>query len=608
MAFDPSTATLAEEPKGTVTTKFNPNSIVNESEKEPSFGQKAGALAYGLATSIPGTLGDIESVLPGGSEVGVTGKGALKGYETVFPTTKNIQSGLSKLGVPQPSESVSGYQTAGEFIPAALAGGKAVYELGKYGAGKIGKMMSGGKDLAEELQKTTGKRLQEEISTAGTQAETAQSRALAAEKIAQREAGKGEAAYSQLPGVTVSTEAGATKAIPQSLNEIGTEIRSTVDKKYNALKDTREANATTNKADAFSFARSKEFMGEKAENTQAYGKVIDKIDALLNDKTTGLAVASLDAIKNPLLQIRRAIDPRYVDEATGVVLGRPISFQGLEDLRRFLRDRSYGIPAEGFDAINQMRAGKLADAIENVMSEFSNGKINKFINQYRKDSEPMRVFQTKVGKALIDEQLIGKGANYAKVPAQSIPTKVFKSPEDYRALIDALGGDVKLAEQSAQRYFVSQLESRKTGNQLQQFLRDNRTMLKETNSARMADDYVKAAITAEQRGAKVTEMGATRTATAAEKETLKNDLMLINSDLERAKDINEINAQVTKVANRLEKAGVMNIQQRDQFLREVNAITDAQKKKEYIRKGIRIGVYGAVGTGAATGAYNLITK
>ena len=31
-------------------------------------------------------------------------------------------------------------------------------------------------------------------------------------------------------------------------------------------------------------------------------------------------------------------------------------------------------------------------------------------------------------------------------------------------------------------------------------------------------------------------------------------------------------------------------------------------KKEYIRKGIRIGVYGAVGTGAATGAYNLITK
>jgi hypothetical protein len=580
---------------------------LDKPKKAPSFGEKAEAAIYGLATSIPGTLGDIESVLPGGPEAGYKGKGALKGYETVFPTTKNIQSGLTKLGFYQPKEDVSSYQTAGELTPAILAGGKAIYELGKYGAGKIGKMMSGGKDLAEELQKTTGKRVQEEISTAGTQAETAQSRASAAEKIAQREAGKSEAAYGRLPGVTVSTEAGVTKPIPQSLNEIGSDIRSIVDQKYNALKATREANATTNKAEAFNFALNKEKAGQKVADTEVFKNATKAIDAEITNPDTKLAVASVDSIKNQLLQVKRAINPREVDPVTGIVRGKDVSFEGLENLRRFLRDRASGLPAEGFDAISQQQAGRLAKVVEGVMEDFSPG-IRKFIDQYRIDSEPMRVFQTKVGKALTDEQLFGKGANYAKVPAQSIPTKVFKTPEDYRALIDALGGDVKLAEQSAQRYFVSQLESRKTANQLQQFLRDNRTMLKETNSAKMADDYVKAAITAEQRGAKVTEMGATRIATAAEKETLKNDLMLINSDLERAKDINEINAQVTKVANRLEKAGVMNIQQRDQFLREVNAITDAQQKKEYIRKGIRIGVYGAVGTGAATGAYNLITK
>ena len=607
MAFDPSTATLAEEPKGRVTTKFNPDSIVIEPEKKPSFGEKAEAAIYGLATSIPGTIGDIESVLPGGPEAGYTGKGALKGYETVFPTTKNIQSGLTKLGFYQPKENVSSYQTAGELTPAILAGGKAVYELGKYGAGKIGNMMSGGKALAEELKKAKGMKLQEEISTAGTQAETAQSRALAAEKIVQREAGKGEAAYGQLPGVTVSTEAGATKAIPQSLNEIGTDIRSIVDQKYNALKATRETNATTNKAEAFNFALNKEKAGQKVADTEAFKDALKTIQAEIVNPDTKLAVASVDSIKNQLLQVKRAINPREVDPVTGIVSGKPVSFEGLENLRRFLRDRASGLPAEGFDAISQQQAGRLAKVVEGVMEDFS-PKIRNFIDQYRIDSEPMRVFQTKVGKALTDEQLFGKGANYAKVPAQSIPTKVFKTPEDYRALIDALGGDVKLAEQSAQRYFVSQLESRKTGNQLQQFLRDNRTMLKETNSARMADDYVKAVISAEQRGARVTEMGAARTATAAEKQALKNDLMLINSDLERAKDINEINAQVTKVANRLEKAGVMDIKQRDQFLREVDAIKNEQKKKEYIRKSIRIGVYGVVGTGAATGAYNLITK
>ena len=603
MAFDPSTASLTDEPKGTVTTKFNPNSIVIEPEKKPSFGEKAGAVAYGLGTSTLGSLGDIEETLVPKQIRG----GAPMGRETYLPTTKDIQKVYGAVGIPKPREDVSGYQTAGELAPAVLAGGTALYKLGKYGVGKIGNMMSGGKALAEELQRTKGKMLQEEISTAGTQAETAQSRALAAEKIAKREAAKSEAAYGQLPGVTVSTEAGATKAIPQSLNEIGTDIRSIVDQKYNALKATREANATANKAEAFNFALNKEKAGQKVADTEAFKDALKTIQAEIVNPDTKLAVASVDSIKNQLLQVKRAINPREVDPVTGIVSGKPVSFEGLENLRRFLRDRASGLPAEGFDAISQQQAGRLAKVVEGVMEDFSPG-IRKFIDQYRIDSEPMRVFQTKVGNALIDKQLFGKGANYAKVPAQSIPTKVFKYPEDYRALIDAFGGDVKLAEQSAQRYFVSQLESKKTSDQLQQFLRDNRTMLKETNSARMADDYVKAAITAEQRGAKVTEMGATRTATAAEKETLKNDLMLINSDLERAKDINEINAQVTKVANRLEKAGVMDIKQRDQFLREVDAIKDQQKKKEYIRKGIRIGVYGAVGTGAATGAYNLITK
>jgi len=570
------------------------------SPKEPGFVEKAGAVAYGMGTSALGSLGDIEEFVVPTQLKG----GAPMGRETYLPTTKDIQKIYGAVGIPKPREDVSGYQTAGELVPAVLAGGKAVYELGKYGAGKIGKMMSGGKDLAEELQKTTGKRVQEEISTAGTQAETAQSRALAAEKIAQREAGKGEAAYSQLPGVTVSTEAGATKAIPQSLNEIGTNIRTKVDEKYNALKATRETNTKANKAEAFNFALNKEMAGQKVSDTGVFKKAIIKIDNEITNPDTDLAIASVDSIKNQLKQIKKAMG---VDPDTGVAVGKGVSFEGLEILRRFLRDRASGLPAEGFDAISQRQAGELAKTVEGVMEDFS-PKIRKFIDQYRIDSEPMRVFQTKVGKALTDEQLFGRGVNYAKVPAQSIPTKVFKSPEDYRALIQALGDDVKLAEQSAQRYFVSQLESKKTNDQLRQFLLDNRTMLKETNSLRMADDYVKAAITAQQRGAKVTEMGATRTATAAEKEKLKNTLIRINSDLENTKNINEINSQVLKMANTLQDAGVINIQQREKFLKEIRAIENAEDKRKYVRDAIRLGIPVAIGSAGVTGAYNFFTK
>ena len=570
------------------------------SPKEPGFVEKAGAVAYGMGTSTLGSLGDFEEALVPKQIRG----GAPMGRETYLPTTKDIQKVYGAVGIPKPRPDVSEYQTAGEFAPAVLAGGTALYQLGKYGVGKIGKMMSGGKDLAEELQKTKGKRLQEDISTAGTQAETAQSRALAAEKIAQREAGKSEAAYSQLPGVTVSTEAGATKAIPQSLNEIGTNIRTKVDEKYNALKATRETNTKANKAEAFNFALNKEMAGQKVSDTGVFKKAIIKIDNEITNPDTDLAIASVDSIKNQLKQIKKAMG---VDPDTGVAVGKGVSFEGLEILRRFLRDRASGLPAEGFDAISQRQAGELAKTVEGVMEDFS-PKIRKFIDQYRIDSEPMRVFQTKVGKALTDEQLFGRGVNYAKVPAQSIPTKVFKSPEDYRALIQALGDDVKLAEQSAQRYFVSQLESKKTNDQLRQFLLDNRTMLKETNSLRMADDYVKAAITAQQRGAKVTEMGATRTATAAEKEKLKNTLIRINSDLENTKNINEINSQVLKMANTLQDAGVINIQQREKFLKEIRAIENAEDKRKYVRDAIRLGIPVAIGSAGVTGAYNFFTK
>jgi hypothetical protein len=564
-------------------------------EKEPGFTEKAGAVAYGLGTSTLGTLGDVEKFL------NPTKGEKFMGRETIFPTTEEAQKGYEKIGIPKPRESVKGYQTAGELIPAVAGGGKLLYDLGKFGVSKIGSMMGGGKDLAETLKSTTAGRVSEEAAKAGKKAETAESRAGAAERITEREAGKPGVAYGQMPGVTMATEAGVAKPIPQSMDEIGSSIKQTADKIYNDLKTTRANNAATNKTAAFGDAKNKELAGELVENTSAYKDAKKMVTDALTDPDTKLTVASVDSIKNQLKQVKRALDPRYVDEATGVVMGRPVSFEGLENLRRFLRDRSYGLPAEGFDAISQQQAGKLADAVEKVMVEFS-PKIKTFLNQYKKDSEPMRVFQTKVGKALIDEQLIGKGANYAAVPAQSIPGKVFKSKEDYAALIDALGGNKQLAQDAAQKYFVAQLEGIKDARSVEKFVRDNRTMLKETGVYDMANRYAKTIADAEKRGARATEMGKTRTATATEQRALQQDLTRLGTDVERARDVGEISQQAANVANRLEKAGILSIAQRDQLLREINQIEDLQKKRELIQKVIKWGLGGGTAYGAYSGA------
>ena len=516
-----------------------------------------------------------------------------------FLGSEYIGKQMEKAGMVSPKRRPVAEMAVG-LAPSLVTGGVAG---ARAGTKAIGKLIGGGRDLAEELRATTAGKTAQEIAAAEKKAATTEKRIGATEKIAEREAKKGEAAYGQLPGVSTTTEAGVAKAIPEAEATIGQRLKSKADQVYTKLREVRATNAEKNKAAAFNSAKQKELAGAKVEDTEAYKQVMKDIKGMLNDPDTKLAVATLDPIKNPLLSIKRALDPRYVDEA-GIVRGKPVSFQGMEDLRRFLRDRSYGLPAEGFDAINQQRAGKLADSIEKVMEEFSPG-IKTFINQYRKDSEPLRNFQSKLGKSLIGEQ---KGTTIATTAAQDIPKKVFGSPEGYKNFVDAIGGDTKLAQSEAQRYFASQLEG-KTATQARKFLADNRTMLKETNSYEMAGKYVQQLEQAEKRGAGALERGKAREPIVKQQRDLQNKLNIIQSDIARAdaytnpvEKINYINNQAKKLAD------LLPIEQRDQFLREVQSVVSAEQKKQKLIKWTKIALGVGVGYGASHVASGFLGK
>jgi len=482
------------------------------------------------------------------------------------------------------------------LLPSVVTGGTAaVKAAGK----KIGSLIGGGKDLAAELQASTAGKTAEEIAAAEKKATTAEKRAGATEKIAEREAGKGEAAYGQLPGVE--------NKIAEADVTIGQRLKDKADQIYTKLRETRAANAERLKADAFNFAKQKELAGEKIENTKAYKDVLNEIDGLLNDKETGLAVSTLDAMKNPLLQIRRAIDPRYVDEATGIVMGRPISFKGMEELRRFLRDRSYGLPAEGFDAINQQKAGDLAKAVEKVMSDFSEKRIDKFINQYRQDSAPLQAFQSKLGKSLVGEQ---KGTTIATTAAQDIPKAVFKNKENFDNFVDAIGGDRKLAQAEAQKYFAGQLQGKKA-SEARKFIddRNTRAMLKETGSYDMANNYVRQLEQAEKRGATALKRGKARTATAEEQRKLQSKLQKVESDINRADVYTDPARKIKYINDKAEElADLLPIEQRDQFLREVQSVVSAEEKKQKIIKWTKIGIGLGIGYGASHVASGFLGK
>jgi len=256
----------------------------------------------------------------------------------------------------------------------------------------------------------------------------------------------------------------------QTPTQTGSSIRDAVTPIFEKLKATRSDNAVKNKSEAFGAAFTKEQAGQRVKDTPSFAKAITDIDAAIQNPETKLTNISIDEVKNQLLKVKKALDPVVVDKETGVVVGKPISFEGLENLRRFLRDRSYGLPAEGFDAIGQQQAGKLADAVEAIQREFS-PTIGKFLEQYKKDSEPLRVFKTKLGEAVVGKEEFDM-ARFATDPA-TLGSKFFKSETGVKDLVTILGGDVSKAEGIARGYAADRLRNA-GAKDVEKFLSDSR--------------------------------------------------------------------------------------------------------------------------------------
>jgi hypothetical protein len=234
---------------------------------------------------------------------------------------------------------------------------------------------------------------------------------------------------------------------PQTPTQTGTSIRDAVMPIFNKLKDVRAKNAEANKGDAFNFASMLEAKGQLPKDTKAFKEGMAELQSMIG-------TATLSDINAPLQKIKNALDP--VKEIDGVIVGKPVTFEGLELMRRFLRDRSYGLPAEGYDAIGQQQAGKLADIVENIQKEFSPG-IGKFLEQYRKDSEPLRAFKTKLGKSVVETEDFDMG-RFTTDPA-TIGSKFFKSETSVKDLINLLGDNASQAEKIARGYVADQLRS-----------------------------------------------------------------------------------------------------------------------------------------------------
>ena len=445
-------------------------------EAEPGFGEQAGAFAYGAATGLVGGPGEFEKFaaydVPEffGADVK---RGELIPFdrETVFPTVEESQKILGKFGISQPRKAVSGAQTAGEVIgglataiPGLIRGGKALYGTDLVQSLLGRKTREQAAKLAEEAQ-AAGKTGQEAIAARSAetarQAEGAAARQAAlqeealgraglAEKTAAKEAARGGRSLRGLFGVRTLPEAGAFRPIPETPAQVGSYIRQQAENFLNSIKTQRSKAADVNFTAAKSGAATKEAAGA-AVNT---APLIARLEGLIEKGGSSDYLKSIQSLKNDLERTK--------------------GFEGLEVIRRRLGDAAFGAPEEGYKAIGQSFAKDMYKDLSTQMKSFEPA-FAKYLDDYKRLSQPIEVYGTKTGKGLTETQDTA-GKYYAKT-AEQVAKDIFSSPEKYAQFVDAVGGNKQIAEAAARRYFAGVLETAKTPEAFQKVMRDNRALL-----------------------------------------------------------------------------------------------------------------------------------
>jgi hypothetical protein len=159
---------------------------------------------------------------------------------------------------------------------------------------------------------------------------------------------------------------------------------------------------------------------------------------------------ALKRLKKDVLGIQESVD----DQGNVFEIKRPVSFNTLEEIRRRLRDRSYG-DVEGLPAISKIEAGELADAVEQMQRDFVGGQVfGKYLSNYAQASKPINEFYTRLGRLLTEQTPFGERfvSDSAKIPA-----RIFDSQESVNTFTSLIGGDQAAVNQLAVKYLNDQM-------------------------------------------------------------------------------------------------------------------------------------------------------
>ena len=231
----------------------------------------------------------------------------------------------------------------------------------------------------------------------------------------------------------------------------------------------------------------------------------------------------------------------------------PVSFNSLEEIRRRLRDRSYG-GDEGFAAISSLEAGQLANAVENMQRQFVGDDVfGRYLSNYAQASKPINQFNTLQGKVLTAQTPFGE--RFITDPAQ-IPSRLFSSQESVKTFTDLVGGDQALVNNLAAKYLNDQMRSG-TAQDVARAIDSNRDWLALDQFKGLRDQLTNLQSSLSRASSEATRLGAASKAAESEIGQLAERKVLTQpSPLPAAE---QVRTQGARTAKELEEAAVARI-------------------------------------------------
>ena len=258
--------------------------------------------------------------------------------------------------------------------------------------------------------------------------------------------------------------------------QMGEEVRGVFETRLNALKDARDKAYETVKNTWLNTIKGKEASGQTYRQTRSYQEALANLNRELVTENKMLAVTdpkSVEQVKSVISQINPVRES--TDKAGNVIRTEvPASVASLEVLLRRLKDRAGGLPAEGVEAIDQQRAGRLAQQVENIIDEFSAGSYKKAKDTYRELSKPINEFNTSVGK-YVTEKPEGFEVGDFMSRLGKVGPKVFENRFTAKQLFDVAGAEK--SEQLALGYLADKIGPEPTADKIRSVLESNRDWL-----------------------------------------------------------------------------------------------------------------------------------